>query len=392
MPQYSASRPHILGLDIVRAIAILLVLFSHTANWYLGANQSTDYIAAVIGHIGVEGFFSLSGFLIGGILTRAVARSSTGRLTMPALAQFWVRRWMRTLPAYWLVVVALCWYFDVWDWRSIAFQQNWFSRTQWVPLSPHTWSLVLEEWFYFLVPLFIFGVGLSPRCRVLAIPLVCAAIFLGCTAARAWSVIYPSQFWGPNQDINPVLRLDCATWGVLAAWINHRWPQAVSRLIALALAVMGSGMLIALAVVAVLTFTPERLIPWGYTHWLNIWLIGHDSALDIASICVIVGLNRLVRKAEGWVAAGVGILAGMSYALYLVHVPVIFLARFAGIDDTTSWISRLKIVSLVTVVSAMIRWGVELPILRLRDRFTPDRPTPNPHLALPQSYRHDAPS
>jgi len=77
------------GLDIARALAISLVLVTHFSK----ANENFDFL-------GVEIFFSLSGFLIVNILWRNLGLQS--RLSMNSVFNFWCRRWYRTLPNYYL--------------------------------------------------------------------------------------------------------------------------------------------------------------------------------------------------------------------------------------------------------------------------------------------------
>jgi peptidoglycan/LPS O-acetylase OafA/YrhL len=79
----------IYGLDILRAVAILDILIGHSlthANIDFGLFD------------GVNLFFVLSGFLIGKILIKNMERE----FTIKSLYTFWYRRWMRTLPAYFL--------------------------------------------------------------------------------------------------------------------------------------------------------------------------------------------------------------------------------------------------------------------------------------------------
>ena len=374
MRQDGRSPQHSFGLDIVRVAAVLSVLFSHTADWWLGAGRATDVRAAIVGHMAGECFYSLSGFLIGGILLRAIERSPSRRLDVPALIRFWARRWLRTLPAYWAGVLALCWRFGIWDWRSLLFQQSWVPKTQWAPLTPHTWSLVLEEWFYLLVPLLVLAAGRLLRRRGLAVPAVCAALMLACACARAAAPLRPGEFWGPDPAINPLLRLDCASWGVLAAWAVQRWPQAVGWTGGAALVGVGTAMLAVLGAVSELSYAPESLLPFGNARWVGLWIVEHDAAMDLASACVVVGVDRLLPRGWSWAAAGVGGMARISYAVYLVHIPVLFLPRLGGIDDAAGWMPRLRIAALVLLAALPLRWGVEVPALRLRDRLAPDRP------------------
>src|SRR5205085_5698906 len=82
----------IYGLDILRAVAILLVIYAH---WIVHVGSEIFNLGD-----GVAIFFVLSGFLIGKILFSIINK----RFAFRDLINFWIRRWFRTLPAYFFVV------------------------------------------------------------------------------------------------------------------------------------------------------------------------------------------------------------------------------------------------------------------------------------------------
>jgi peptidoglycan/LPS O-acetylase OafA/YrhL len=107
-----------------------------------------------MGTLGVEIFFVLSGFLIGQILLRDFEQG----VNFKKLLHFWKRRWIRTIPVYYLVLflkfvlapaigINIIWYF--------LFLQNNIYGIDFFGVS---WSLVIEEWFYLLIP---FGLLIS---------------------------------------------------------------------------------------------------------------------------------------------------------------------------------------------------------------------------------------
>ena len=94
----------IIGLDVLRVVAIGIVVFVHGA-LLVPKPERGAYLAWMPLKIdGVSVFFVLSGFLIGGILIRTLA---AGRSDWGAWRQFLLRRWFRTLPNYLLVLTAL---------------------------------------------------------------------------------------------------------------------------------------------------------------------------------------------------------------------------------------------------------------------------------------------
>jgi peptidoglycan/LPS O-acetylase OafA/YrhL len=91
----------VFGLDLLRFIAILMVLLGH------GKMVLPQHIKPIFDDFLLDGvaiFFVLSGFLIGGILIKQLEREQP---TLGGLTHFWKRRWMRTLPAYLVVLVFL---------------------------------------------------------------------------------------------------------------------------------------------------------------------------------------------------------------------------------------------------------------------------------------------
>jgi peptidoglycan/LPS O-acetylase OafA/YrhL len=177
------------NLDVIRAAAICLVLVHHTVAL---SPIETRWIrdVAIYGQYGVDLFFVLSGWLIGGLYWRE--RHKFGNV---AIGRFWKRRWMRTIPPYavvllvsWLVVyVARDQPFDL---GYLVFAQNYYERA---PFFLVSWSLCVEEHFYLLIPLLLlfFG-GFKYRRRnawVLAL-----AILAGPALRLLTSPLSPSEF------------------------------------------------------------------------------------------------------------------------------------------------------------------------------------------------------
>src|SRR5690606_11073676 len=122
-----------------------MVVAAHAGAFFL----HNDFLrrAFHFGGYGVELFFVLSGFLIGTILLRAFRKE----FGVNELRYFWMRRWLRTIPAYY---AALAFAF----WSKEAFDPSYLILIQ-VPVTgnssilPVAWSLAIEEWFYLLFPL-----------------------------------------------------------------------------------------------------------------------------------------------------------------------------------------------------------------------------------------------
>ena len=148
-------KQRIFGLDVMRAAAILLVVFSHTLWIVPNAKGLVLDLLSLSGFLGVEIFFVLSGFLIGKIIYKLFVNDE---FDFSKVKYFWVRRWFRTLPNYYFVLllnIALAIYLgtNLPDnlWQYFLFFQNFSSG---MPLFfTESWSLPIEEFAYIVGPL-----------------------------------------------------------------------------------------------------------------------------------------------------------------------------------------------------------------------------------------------
>ena len=192
-PPIPVKAEHVSALDGMRAIAVLLVILFHL--------RVPGFRA---GFVGVDIFFVLSGFLITSLLLEEIRR--TGRVSLSA---FWARRARRLLPALVLVLLTVgvvtaltATYTERASMRgdllaTTGYVANWhFIQTSTYfadigvdsPLE-HTWSLAIEEQFYLLWPLLVFGVatvGVKPRTGVGTLALLGVAVSAGLLAVL-WS-------------------------------------------------------------------------------------------------------------------------------------------------------------------------------------------------------------
>ena len=196
------AKLHIRELDGVRGLAVLMVLIWHYVNCQGAAQLGLPiaYLARATGLFwsGVDLFFVLSGFLIGGIVIENAAEGGFYRA-------FYVRRVARILPVYVLLLSLyfVCrstldqqsfgWLFDnsIPDISYLTFTQNIFmglSGTFGGNFLGITWSLAIEEQFYFVVPLLIMLVG-PARFLPVAFALMFLAPFLRLTVPGFSSVV-----------------------------------------------------------------------------------------------------------------------------------------------------------------------------------------------------------
>jgi peptidoglycan/LPS O-acetylase OafA/YrhL len=315
------SSGRVFGLDVLRAGAILSVLVAHDFNvlwpylpWWVG-------FCGHGGYYGVELFFVLSGFLIGTILIRTDAE-----LRQPSrVITFYLRRWFRTLPLFFLFVLLNLWlelsvrhHLPPWSeiWRHALFLRNLTGLH--MTFFGESWSLAIEEWFYLLFPIVLF-VGLRLTRNFNRVLLAAAlAFFLFSNIGRMVIASASYATWTEWERKTVLLRFDGLMLGVFAAWIALRYPKIWSNRVWIP-TVLGLALV---AVIYTSLFTVSDYdLAWGPDTYF---------ARTTRFTLVSLGFALLLPAASSWKLDRENFLSGLvrrialwSYALYLVHIPII---------------------------------------------------------------------
>ena len=322
-------RPEIDGL---RAIAVLSVVFYH-----FGVPGITG------GFIGVDIFFVISGFLIGGLLWSEQDRS--GRIS---LRHFYLRRFKRLAPAFFvmaMVVAAVGWKvllpFEFREFgKSLIAATVYLSNVQFYreagyfdavadekPLL-HTWSLAVEEQFYLFLPLLILLMGrrqrlLSGGLQIMFLLSLFSCVVLTATNHTATFFLFPFRAWELLAGV------------LLAVWGFRTRSDWVIRP---ALSYAGMGLLF----LAIFLVRPGPGFPgaWAVLPTLGTVLILLNGRDDNA-------VNRVLR-------AGPVVFIGLiSYSLYLWHWPVAVFSKYLRESYSGPWESGgwMALSALLAVLS-----------------------------------------
>jgi peptidoglycan/LPS O-acetylase OafA/YrhL len=335
------------------------------------------------GFLGVDVFFVLSGFLITSLLLDELRL--TGRI---ALADFWIRRARRLLPALIVVVLAVvaartlfpteaiaslrddavAAFFWVANWAFVAQRTDYFSQGS--PPSPlqHTWSLGVEEQYYLFWPLLVIAVAalFGARARWAVFALATAGVAGSAAAAILLASDVNRVYFGTDTRVQALLigagaaALLVRDWAVLTAGGTlirtrlRRWVAGALSVVGVAgLAVLAhyatgtarefrAGLLIAVAVAAVLVIAPVAL----------------DQGSPVA--------RALAWRPLVWLGA-------ISYGVYLWHWPI-FLALNGERTGWSGWSLFAVRCAATVVVAAASWWLLEQPIRRWRPVIVPMLP------------------
>jgi peptidoglycan/LPS O-acetylase OafA/YrhL len=346
-----------LGLDLIRALAIGLVLLSHFTDLTAAftGGHAPPWLS-IAGLFGVELFFVLSGFLIGGILLRlARARPDGSGPGWRDWLVFMLRRWLRTLPLYllWVAVLALalpppaglaehlaryltltqnlCWPMPA---------DNWFAVS---------WSLTVEEWFYLTFSAALLGVAALTRGRWAAWAVIAAFIAI----PLAIRLLTP-----PGADFmvaaykTAALRLDAIAYGVaLAALRPARWRRAWPALAA-GLSLLG------------LLWAQASVAPWAIP--LTVFFPLLPTATAVGCALLFPAALRL-RAGRGLLAGAIRQLSAQSYSLYLIHLSVLDFMWRLILPHHLPRLAAAPLALLLTFTLSWLLWRfIEQPILARR--------------------------
>ncbi len=375
----------VFGLDFLRAFAIFCVVYGH--GYYL--IKPTTYAKIIPEEIyrlpvfdGVSIFFVLSGFLIGRILIKTLSREEFGG---KFLMEFWVRRWFRTLPNYFLVLSFLAIapaIMLVPDYSPKPdFLIHYYTFTQNIS-SPHpdffpeAWSLAIEEWFYLCIPIPLY---LSTKIKNLDrrhnllfwifIVIVASTLF---RIYMAWHGGYVDiNKWDSDIRKQVVTRLDSLMFGVLGAYISihhaRAWHHSARPLLVVGLLLLLFDKVIKGDVIC------DKVCSMFYVNFIT---------LSVASIGTLFLLPKLssLRVQSGKFVDVVTFVSLISYSMYLLNLSPVQWTILPVVEKTVMhylWrfeeyrvpIRYLLYWILVVGLSYVLYRFYEKPITDLRDKI-----------------------
>lgn len=364
----------IFGLDVLRCTAIIFVLLAHIVPFLGNGNRFFIEMLNMAGFYGVEIFFVLSGFLIGNILYK---RFVLEEYTIKTILYFWIRRWFRTLPNYYLVLIInivvlflvgyqLPKFTPSEDlWKYFLFAQNLYSEQ--IIFFPESWSLSIEEYAYLIGPIVIFGVLFFFK-RKRQLGFLCATILI-LLFFFVTKLIYQSNFsegdmfyWNLNLKPVVIYRIDSIYYGVLGAYVYQnytRWWKHYRWLL--------------LGIAFILFIGINIYVSIFDNHINNNPLFWNVFALPLYSIIILftIPFFSYWQESPSWFKKPVTYISIISYGLYLLHYSVTLffvnsLPRILGIPLPKVLLIGLYLTLSFILASLLYRF-YEKPMMDLRD-------------------------
>lgn len=360
----SGTHHRIAVLDWLRAGAVLAVMAYHVVQM---SPVPLPHLARFswYGQYGVDLFFVLSGWLVGGLYWREAARSGSVETW-----RFWARRWMRTLPPY-FAALALSWGAvhvargEPFDLRYVLFLQNYADR---MPYFLVSWSLCIEEHFYLAAPvvaaLVLSFVPHGRRC----VPWIVALAIPPLLRWQSWTPADVDAFGYYATATH--LRLDGLVLGAGLHYAAVFAPASFQRLARWAPLVMAA------AVAATIALRTHGGLT--YSVFLPSVVAAGWAALLVTGLAHGRGTGTRGKPASAFLR----VIAISSYSAYLMHPLAIHAARKL-VASWATWGAVAYwpvVVALIAGATAAFFRLVEQPSIALRDAWVPARGAAASHI------------
>ena len=375
-PQQSQNK-WIDGIELLRAIAVLLVAISHgfdlLNNW---DNSASNFMMSCFstflkpGWWGVRIFFAISGYLIASQSIKVLHRGS------PLIARnFTLRRWIRTVPTYWIFLLAITLLSSTSvfteAFRENALFLNTISSNE--SIIDVGWSLVIEEWSYAIVSAFLvlstFFIGSKSQqegARLIAG--LALFLILIATLFRYHTCLSSDASWETLKK-NPFLQLDALSMGFLLACIQTLYPRWIERILnqdcyLVVAAILGmnlTGWWINTSIINADTISTQT--------WLTLGLVTYPICSFLSTLLVLGCFHYKSSTIHQIPRKFIQVLATTSYSTYLIHLYVLQGLRelpFFANSGAAFWIYLL-----FSILAGIAAFEVtEKPFFQLRKRFS----------------------
>lgn len=390
------------SIDGLRALSVYFVIVFHCFYFtgkLLAKEHKFDFVDSVPsflnwvwhGDKGVDIFFVISGFLVGGIIFKSYQRY--GEIN---LRNFYFRRIFRIVPVYILALLL----FMLADpghakyvWANLLFINN-FLPANWM-LAAHSWSITVEVQFYLVFPLiFIFLLRPSNKKLLWLVGLfILASVIRGALLVQE-PHLYTVPFYKGFLDVggdptrfaevlygNLYTRFGPLILGVLLAYLHTHYHEKmtdfVSRHFLICAVIFGFGLLALIGASNIPYHNPHSLYNNPFSQDVNFWMIATNRNIFGLGVAIIMFFClypiSITKPIKNFLSAKFLLpVAKTSYSIYLFHPPILVISAVIvhGLDVqptdvTTASILMTSVLTLILtfLLSVLVYISLEKPAI-----------------------------
>ncbi|MCB9225118.1 MAG: acyltransferase [Crocinitomicaceae bacterium] len=345
------------SIDFLRGIAVILILFRHLSCF--------DFLYDA-GWIGVDLFFVLSGYLVSTLLFKEYIHH--GKINA---FRFLVRRGFKIYPLFYFAIISTV-IIELLLGNTInpknliselVFIQNYFGS-----LWNHTWSLAVEEHFYFGISI-ILAIALKLKMKLshkMTI-LVFISVFVFCLGLRCLNIERP--YTHQTHTFATHLRVDSLLFGVLLSYLHLFKTEAFNLFFRKNQLLLYSVSLVMISTAFFVDGDSKFMFTIGFT----ILYIGFGIllALFLTNESIDRGMNKYLSK---YIYTAVATVGFYSYGIYVFHM---FIAKYLSpnlqevFPELNFRINFLIYFILSIFLGILMSKIIEQPFLKLRDKKFP---------------------
>lgn len=346
------------GLDIFRSISLFFVVLQHS---FIFTDTFFPKFRAlwIINNSGVDMFFVISGFLIGGIIYKKYKINSS--VNFKDILTFYKRRWYKIVPMYFFTIL-IClllsfyniYYAKDFSWKFLVFLQN-LTQADFYFL-PHTYSLTIEEWFYIFWPLGLYFIlKLKKKSTINSFYYLIFIWIVVAITLRLIKHFNGVDNWDSEIRKSILTRIDATIYGVMIYFI-HLKKTTIIKKYRLSLFFIGS----------VLYLFSNFILKNNYSLFFNNVL--YYSFIPF-SICLILPFFYYLRLPE-FIEKKLTIQSLASYSIYLIHLPLFYILYdyFKPYSGLESLFLEITFIIIAYLFGFLLYKFIEKPIMDLRDK------------------------
>ena len=325
---------HFYGLDLLRGISGYGVAICHFYA-FIYKNEFLEYLSFIF----VEFFFVLSGFVLFPQLLKILENKKN-------LLIFYKRRWLRTLPLFFICLIIISMMFDKFltldFFKYFFFLQDILPNFLEIKYYPVVWSLSIEEFFYLMFPIFLLFVSKKDFLQK------CVYLFLFLIFMKIFFVSYFDSYFIRTGTL---FRFDAILLGFLMRYIYLKFD-------------LKQSIFLSLIFIFLYTFLQEFILSNKDLFIIKLSFILFLQLFSASILILFLKIDNLLNY--NIFKSICSLVSKQTYSVYLSHMIFIYLL----IDVDLIVLNKFMIyLFLLIAISTLSYYFIEKPILKIRPKY-----------------------